>query len=89
MEPDRCVRLHKFSGLRCRRQAYPCTVTWEGWIGSKKADIEKNDKFVTIKADIKKIYEGCLGEGKSIHNSQNVILNTVRLSKDDVKYKLI
>jgi len=56
----------------------------------KKADIEeKNGKFVTIKADIKKIYEGCLGDGKSIYNSQNVILNTVRLSKDDVKYKLI
>lgn len=55
----------------------------------KKSDIEKKDRFVTIKADIKKIYEGCLGDGKSIYNSQNVILNTVRLSKDDVKYKLI
>ena len=27
MEPERHVRLHKFNSLRCRRQAYPCTVT--------------------------------------------------------------
>ena len=26
MEPERRVRLHKFNSLRCRRQAYPCTV---------------------------------------------------------------
>ena len=56
---------------------------------AKKADIKKKDRFVTIKADIKEIYEVCLGDGKSIYNSQKVILNTVRLSKDDVKYKLI
>lgn len=27
MEPERHVRLHKFNGLRCRGQAYQCTVT--------------------------------------------------------------
>ncbi len=52
-------------------------------------DTKDKGKFVTIKVDIKEIYEGCLGDGKSIYNSDNVILNTVRLSKDDVKYKLI
>ena len=33
MKPDRCVRLHKFNGLRYRRQAYPCTVTVNVIIG--------------------------------------------------------
>ena len=28
MEPELRVRLHKFNSLRCRRQAYPCTVTY-------------------------------------------------------------
>lgn len=28
MEPNRFVRLHKFNGLICRRQAYQCTVTY-------------------------------------------------------------
>jgi len=27
LEPNKRVRLHKFKGLRGRRQAYPCTVT--------------------------------------------------------------
>ena len=40
MEPERRVRLHKFNSLRCRRQAYPCTVTQKYNIISKKIEIE-------------------------------------------------
>ena len=55
MEPERRVRLHKFNSLRCRRQAYPCTVTNKEvykkkrfFLGNESPEIFATDEYIFI-----------------------------------------
>ena len=47
------------------------------------------DPFIEIKADIIRVYNGCLGDGKDIYDSNgNKLPSTIKLLKDSCEYKL-
>lgn len=49
---------------------------------------EYNESFITIQANIERVYEGCQGDCSAIYNSQDEQLEVIQLSKDRQEYRL-